>query len=186
MATLNQQRAARINGRLSRGPITPEGKARSSLNAITHGLNARLESTLLDGESPELFRELLDDFVARYQPADRVEAEQLQDMILARWQLLRLFKFEASLINLEQSRLRGHFDQPVPSRANRDGKLATAYHTLANGSSTPAQLLRHAAHLERIYKHASLEFDRLKRMRVTECEFEPAASEPQLLLPFAG
>ncbi len=186
MATRNQQRAARLNGRLSRGPITPEGKARSSLNSITHGLNARLESTLLDGESREFFHQLQADFIARYQPIDRVEAEQLQDMIVARWHLLRLLNFEASLINQEKSRLREYFEQTFQSGISRGDKLATAYHTLSNGSATPAQLLRHAAHLERKYKNASLEFDRLKRMRVTECEIEPADAETQLLLPFAG
>jgi len=36
-----QIEASRRNGALSRGPITEEGKQRSCLNAVKHGLSAR-------------------------------------------------------------------------------------------------------------------------------------------------
>jgi hypothetical protein len=52
--------AARANGALSRGPITPEGKARSSQNALQHGLFST--SVVLATEDPEAFSALLQDY----------------------------------------------------------------------------------------------------------------------------
>jgi len=44
-------RANRKNAKKSTGPRSGEGKARSALNALTHGITARV---VLDGENAEL------------------------------------------------------------------------------------------------------------------------------------
>jgi hypothetical protein len=49
--------ASRRNGAKSRGPKSAEGKARSSRNAIKHGLRAR-RRVLLGGESEAEFKRL--------------------------------------------------------------------------------------------------------------------------------
>ena len=54
MASQSKSDAARANGSKSRGPTTPEGKARSSKNALKHGLTAQLDT--LPGESQEELR----------------------------------------------------------------------------------------------------------------------------------
>ena len=54
-----QQEASRLNGSRSRGPKTPEGKARSSRNAVTHGMLARKISPPKDGRHENREYELL-------------------------------------------------------------------------------------------------------------------------------
>jgi len=63
--------AVRNNGSLSRGPKTPEGKARSSRNATRHGLLAKC--VLLPHESRENFEVLLNQYMERFGPLDAVE-----------------------------------------------------------------------------------------------------------------
>jgi hypothetical protein len=65
--------AARANGALSQGPVTPEGKARSSQNAITHGIFAQV--VVLPGESEEAFLHTVRSYCDRFKPVDDVERD---------------------------------------------------------------------------------------------------------------
>src|SRR5581483_12358545 len=67
MATENQIRASRANGAQSRGPVTPGGKARSSKNALRHGLLT--DTVVLDNENRSAFTELLLALEAEFEPA---------------------------------------------------------------------------------------------------------------------
>ena len=79
MASERQIAASRRNGRLSRGPKTKEGKARSSGNALRHGLSAR--KYLLAGESEEEFLRLAEDLCASLKPAGALEVGLAQQIV---------------------------------------------------------------------------------------------------------
>ena len=68
-----QIEAARRNGARSRGPITPGGKARSSRNALKHGL-AALQHFVLEDEAPSELEELTTRLMTECAPETEIEA----------------------------------------------------------------------------------------------------------------
>jgi len=74
-------RASRANGAHARGPRTPAGKARSSQNAIPHGLLAKC--FVMAGESSPGFDALLYQHQARFAPADGVDQGYVEVMAAA-------------------------------------------------------------------------------------------------------
>lgn len=89
--------AARLNGRKSRGPVTPEGKRRSAMNALKHGLTAD-RFTLAQGEDGAAFQELLERLTARYRPADEVAAHLVQRLASVMWRQYRADRLEAEVL----------------------------------------------------------------------------------------
>jgi hypothetical protein len=71
MASPQLALAARINGRKSRGPVTPEGKRKSSANSRKHGLRSK---TLPTDDACEAHRQwLLPHLIAQHSPATPIE-----------------------------------------------------------------------------------------------------------------
>ena len=76
-----------------RGPNTPEGKARSSMNALKHGLRAKRFSLLPEEDLAE-FSSFAADIRAAYRPADAVEAQQVEGIVVAMWREIRADRIE--------------------------------------------------------------------------------------------
>lgn len=81
-------RANRLNARKSTGPRTPDGKARSSKNAITHGVFA--EAICIDGEDEIAYRQFRISIFRRTDPRDALELQFVEQIIRAGWKLRRL------------------------------------------------------------------------------------------------
>ena len=96
MATKKQIAANRRNAQKSTGPRTPEGKARSSKNAITHGLCSR--DIIIPGESRESFEALHQGFRDSFQPVDAFEESLVLQMAIAQWRSFRLVRGESALL----------------------------------------------------------------------------------------
>jgi hypothetical protein len=75
----------RRNAQNSSGPRSPEGKARSRVNALKHGATARLLP--LPGEQPEALERQRDDWTASLQPDDAIE-EALVERAFEAWNQL--------------------------------------------------------------------------------------------------
>ncbi len=90
--------ASRVNGARSRGPLTVEGKARSSQNALTHGLTARTAIVLPLVERAEDWSAHLTGFVEALRPVGAVELELVERMAAITWRLRRVERVEAAMI----------------------------------------------------------------------------------------
>ena len=74
----------------STGPRTPEGKARSSQNARTHGCTSR--KLILPGESVEEYELVFSEWVSDFQPAAPIAMELVEQTAQAHWLFLRVQK----------------------------------------------------------------------------------------------
>jgi hypothetical protein len=96
--SLAQIEAARRNGARSRGPVTPEGKAKASRNALKHGL-AALHHLVLEDEAPSELEELTARLLAEVGPASEIEARLVRRMAIAFWKGERAERIEVALFD---------------------------------------------------------------------------------------
>src|SRR5689334_21021104 len=94
--TERQKNASRTNGAHSNGPVTGEGKLRSSQNSTTHGIFSK--RVIIDGESDEEFQQLAESINARWSPATEEEQEAVRELILLRWRIRRASMVETNLL----------------------------------------------------------------------------------------
>ncbi|HYA35835.1 MAG TPA: hypothetical protein VEF03_09450 [Candidatus Binataceae bacterium] len=88
--------ANRANARLSTGPRTAEGKERSRLNAIRHGVLSEVAvSADLEGdEAREEFDRLLEEMIRDLKPLGAMEELTLQKIAVYTWRLRRMLIWE--------------------------------------------------------------------------------------------
>ena len=88
--------ASRRNGANSRGPKSPEGKARSAQNALKHGLRAEKHVVLPDEDAAE-FAELEAALIEELAPVGALQAVLARRVAVAAWRLARADRIEADL-----------------------------------------------------------------------------------------
>ena len=93
--------ANRANAAHSTGPRTEEGKARSRLNALKHGLLATEAANFgVEGEpARRAFEGLSDRLENHYRPRGPIEEILVQKIAIATWRLKRAMCFEARAIH---------------------------------------------------------------------------------------
>jgi hypothetical protein len=97
MSSVRRINASLASGALSHGPVTPEGKVRSAVNATHHALLAR--AATLGTENKEAFQAVVDAFNLRFQPVDPVKESLVEEMAVATWRTRRCWAMETRLVS---------------------------------------------------------------------------------------
>lgn len=158
MTSQAQIDANRRNAQASTGPRTPEGKARSRRNAVTHGLCA--ETTPESGEDAATFAALYRSLMATYQPLTLEEQNQVARIASLSWRLSRLPAAENALHERVESRLAAD-GEPA------GGPPAVWAAALCDPEAQRAHtaLQRYEAHLARQLAVAHQTFQTLRKIR---------------------
>jgi hypothetical protein len=119
--------ASRKDGARSRGPRTPEGKARAAQNALKHGMRAQKHLVLPDGDAAE-FAGLEATLLEGLAPVGALQAVLARRIALAAWRLARADRIEAELFE---------------ERRSADGGLGLAMVRDGNGTKWFETLLRY-------------------------------------------
>jgi hypothetical protein len=166
---------SRANGAKSRGPVTPEGRAKSSRNSLRHGLSAK--AILLPAESREQFQLLLDAHIQQFQPANAVEMDLVEAMAVARWRLRRIWAIETSLLDHELQRRAEDMDDEFTEMSAED-RLAWVFQKLADNNQSLSLLARYEGNLNRAFDRAFKQLNILKSQRQNEPKPVGPASRP--------
>jgi hypothetical protein len=143
MATQNQIHANRENAKHSTGPVTDQGKANSSHNAVKTGLTG--QTVLLKTDDVAVYHQHLDRFQKQFSPVTDQEKDLVQDLADTEWRLLRIIPLESKILALGRIELASLFaDQEDPSvrEALIEAKIFLTYRRDLNNLSIQESRLR--------------------------------------------
>jgi hypothetical protein len=105
--------ASRENGRGSKGPVSPEGKSRTRLNALKFGLFSQDLVVAAAGETQQEADAIRSSVWNYIQPQDPVTALLVEDFVNTGWRLQRPRRCETAEIRrrTETARYRRHFER---------------------------------------------------------------------------
>ncbi len=147
------------------GPRTPEGKARSRLNALKHGLTATLP-VILPGEDPDNLQTLAESMRDDLQPASAFEGDLVEHLISIAWRRRRIPAIEADLYRQHNETLRQNGQPPPPITDASPARIISAYLTSATDKTDPlARLHRHESSLKRDFDKTLAQLRQLQASR---------------------
>ena len=103
-----QYAANRLNAEKSHGPTSPEGRARSSMNALRHGLTARV--VVLPSEDMDAYQVFSKEIVDSLDPQTPVERQFAQTIADNQWRINRIRSIEDGMLGMDHFESAGDFD----------------------------------------------------------------------------
>ena len=167
MATQPQITANRANALLSTGPTSPEGREISSRNS--RGPVAAF--LCITSENQDDFEALSKGWFDYFQPANEVESNLVDEIVMARWRQQRLWIMETVVLNKAMQQIQEDDTATVYARDVLQG-LAAMH--LCEKSKTWATLQRYERECRRNYERA------VKELRAVQSERRTAEQPPEL------
>ena len=113
MSSFRRIISSRANAALSTGPATAEGKRRSSLNALRHGLTG--QTVVLPDDDLAAYQESCKQFHAALKPSGLLETKAVQVIADTHWRLDRIRAMENNLFSLGFEEQSPHISSPDPA-----------------------------------------------------------------------
>ena len=119
MVSDRRAQASRENGRGSKGPVSPEGKSRTRLNALKFGLFSQDLVVAAAGETQQEADAFRSSVWNHFKPQDPVTALLVEDFVNTGWRLQRPRRCETAEIRrrTETARYRRHFENSTAAQS---------------------------------------------------------------------
>jgi hypothetical protein len=160
MSSPAQYVANRLNGAKSTGPATPKGKVRSSLNALRHGLTARV--VVLPTEDMAAFLAFSKEIVDSLDPQTPMERQHAQTAADNQWRINRIRSIEDGMLAEAHFEHAGDFDAEHPDIHS----TFTASRAFKAHSQEFVNLSIYEQRLHRSMKEAMRQLDELQTKRL--------------------
>jgi hypothetical protein len=100
-------------------------------------------------ESQEEFQKLREAYLAEIDPQSRIESDLVDQLVVARWRLERIWMIETGLLDLEMTKQREEVEEKFEA-IDEETRTALAFRSLCDDSHTLALLNRYEARFHRI------------------------------------
>ena len=158
----------RNNAYHSTGPITFEGRHRSCLNALRHGLTG--QTVVMPAEDLEAYQHHIQSFVDEYQPQGATETQLVQSLADAAWRINRVAVLETNLLTHDIV----YDDFPSHESTLEMREAIAIAHALDSHTRALANLSLHGQRLSRQFERTLALLQQLQSTRLAQ----PRANTP--------
>jgi hypothetical protein len=172
MASPAQIAANRANAQKSTGPRTVEGKKKSSLSALKHGLTA--ETLVLPHEDTVAYQEIRDSLYQQYEPATQQECMLVDQLASAWWRTIRVRQIETDMLDLQIQTLNRQY--PEKKKTKTTDRQALAVRFVTESEKDFVNFMRYDAQIERAFYRA---LNTLEKLQAARKRTGPPSTEPR-------
>lgn len=162
------------NAKLSTGPKTPEGLARSSKNALKHGITSK--DVVLNSESKKEYESLLQSMIECLCPADQVENMLVERAAQYAWRLRRVSRTETDMYDRGREDVANEAIFMSSGGMSREEMgIGDIFALLERRNSSVGSLVKYEAHCERGFYRALHDLERRQAARSGRPSIPPVA-----------